>query len=210
MIKAIETRYKGYRFRSRLEARWAVFFDALNLKWEYEPEGFETSAGWYLPDFCVFTPQGAPTWYEIKPQGVHEDEKLNAFEAALNADLTEGQCSTARVSLLSGDPLTVFSNQEVTICPRCGFLAKPAYGFHFDRSNHPRLNLFEVMVGCWPCDLETPFGGDNEWEDGVLGIGVYSHKGWIVTCSKEAAFPWANQAAIKARSARFEHGEVPA
>ena len=26
-IKAIETYYKGYRFRSRLEARWAVFFD---------------------------------------------------------------------------------------------------------------------------------------------------------------------------------------
>jgi hypothetical protein len=25
--KAIETHYKGYRFRSRLEARWAVFFD---------------------------------------------------------------------------------------------------------------------------------------------------------------------------------------
>lgn len=30
-MKAIETRYKGYRFRSRLEARWAVFFDALGL-----------------------------------------------------------------------------------------------------------------------------------------------------------------------------------
>ena len=29
MIKAIETVYNGYRFRSRLEARWAVFFDAL-------------------------------------------------------------------------------------------------------------------------------------------------------------------------------------
>jgi hypothetical protein len=50
-IKAIETRYKGYRFRSRLEARWAVFFDALELRWDYEPEGFETNAGNYLPDF---------------------------------------------------------------------------------------------------------------------------------------------------------------
>lgn len=27
-IKPIETRYKGCRFRSRPEARWAVFFDA--------------------------------------------------------------------------------------------------------------------------------------------------------------------------------------
>ncbi len=36
MIKAIETVYKGYRFRSRLEARWAVFFDSLGIIWEYE------------------------------------------------------------------------------------------------------------------------------------------------------------------------------
>jgi len=52
MIKAIETKYKGYRFRSRLEARWAVFFDALGIAWEYEPEGYDLGDGvWYLPDF---------------------------------------------------------------------------------------------------------------------------------------------------------------
>ena len=39
-IKAIETVYNGYRFRSRLEARWAVFFDAMQIRYEYEPEGF--------------------------------------------------------------------------------------------------------------------------------------------------------------------------
>ena len=33
-FKAIETKYKGFRFRSRLEARWAVFFDALGIEWE--------------------------------------------------------------------------------------------------------------------------------------------------------------------------------
>lgn len=54
MIKAIETVYKGYRFRSRLEARWAVFFDALGIEWEYEHEGYDLGAlGWYLPDFWL-------------------------------------------------------------------------------------------------------------------------------------------------------------
>lgn len=54
MIKAIETIYNGYRFRSRLEARWAVFFDELNIKYEYEPEGFMLSDGTrYLPDFYL-------------------------------------------------------------------------------------------------------------------------------------------------------------
>ena len=40
-IKAIETEYDGHRFRSRLEARWAVFFNAIGLTYEYEIEGFE-------------------------------------------------------------------------------------------------------------------------------------------------------------------------
>ena len=40
-IKAIETEYDGHRFRSRIEARWAVFFNAIGLKYEYEIEGFQ-------------------------------------------------------------------------------------------------------------------------------------------------------------------------
>ena len=54
MIKAIDTKYNGYKFRSRLEARWAVFFDEMGIKYEYESEGFELSDGTrYLPDFYL-------------------------------------------------------------------------------------------------------------------------------------------------------------
>lgn len=57
-IKAIETRYRGYRFRSRLEAKWAVFFDALGIKWEYETESFILPGGaCYLPDFRLLLPK---------------------------------------------------------------------------------------------------------------------------------------------------------
>lgn len=66
MLKAIETRYHGYRFRSRLEARWAVFFTALGLRWEYEAEGFDLDAGWYLPDFFLPDLNGG-VWVEVKP-----------------------------------------------------------------------------------------------------------------------------------------------
>ena len=64
-IKAIETYYNGYRFRSRLEARWAVFFDTLGIEYQYEPEGYELNDGtrylpdFYLPDFQCFA--------EVKP-----------------------------------------------------------------------------------------------------------------------------------------------
>ncbi len=81
MLKAIETEYKGCRFRSRLEARWAVFFDSLpGVKWDYEPEGFELEGGLrYLPDFKV----NYLGWVEIKPdlELITDEEwkKMNAF-----------------------------------------------------------------------------------------------------------------------------------
>jgi len=64
-VRAITTRYKGYNFRSRLEARWAVFFDHLKIRWDYEPEGFELGNGLrYLPDFWL---PDWKIWVEIKP-----------------------------------------------------------------------------------------------------------------------------------------------
>jgi hypothetical protein len=73
-IKPIETRYAGCRFRSRLEARWAVVFDHLGLRWEYEPEGYVLPSGTYLPDFRLHLPAGA-VWLEIKPMGAGDDAR---------------------------------------------------------------------------------------------------------------------------------------
>ncbi len=95
-IKAIETRYKNCRFRSRLEARWAVAFDVLQMPWSYEKEGFTLPSGSYLPDFWV--PSGCPellvefpgagTWYEIKAQEPTKRESRLAFELALHTNHT--------------------------------------------------------------------------------------------------------------------------
>lgn len=64
MAKAIETRYGGCRFRSRTEARWAVLFDYLGHRWEYEKEGFELpGVGKYLPDFWL---PDLDVWIEVK------------------------------------------------------------------------------------------------------------------------------------------------
>ena len=65
IIKPIETEYNGYLFRSKLEAQWAVVFDSLGIRYEYEPEGFELEDGTrYLPDF-YFPDQD--TYGEVKP-----------------------------------------------------------------------------------------------------------------------------------------------
>ncbi len=68
-IKPIQTRYNGRFYRSRLEARWATFFDSIGIKFEYELEGYELSNGQrYLPDFYLPTFDGG-LWCEVKPLG---------------------------------------------------------------------------------------------------------------------------------------------
>ena len=69
-MKAIQTEYKGYLFRSRLEARWAVFFDKLGIRYEYEPEGLVLSdRTGYLPDF--FLPD-FHCFFEVKRDGIQD------------------------------------------------------------------------------------------------------------------------------------------
>ena len=73
IIKPIPTEYNGLKFRSRLEARWAVFFDVAKIKYEYEPEGYETEQGErYLPDFYL---PDFDTYVEVKrntEEGINE------------------------------------------------------------------------------------------------------------------------------------------
>jgi hypothetical protein len=65
-IRPIATRHGGVLFRSRLEARWALFFDCLHIPWEYEPQGFDIGDGQaYLPDFILGL--GDLVYAEVKP-----------------------------------------------------------------------------------------------------------------------------------------------
>lgn len=79
-MKPIETLYAGCRFRSRLEARWAVFFDTLGIKWEYEKEGYDLGdAGWYLPDFWL---PDLDSWFETKGRQKGTGPLVEAYSKA--------------------------------------------------------------------------------------------------------------------------------
>lgn len=60
-MEAIPTIYKGRRYRSRLEARWAAMFDLLRWRVEYEPIDFN---GW-IPDFVIN--EAEEVFVEVKP-----------------------------------------------------------------------------------------------------------------------------------------------
>ena len=94
MIKSIETYYKGYLCRSRTEARWMVAFDKVDIKYEYEPEGFDLGkAGKYLPDF--YLPQ-VDMYAEVKGRPFNIQELKKAKGLALE--------SKKVVLLLDGPP----------------------------------------------------------------------------------------------------------
>lgn len=60
---AIPTLFRGTRYRSDLEARWAVM--ALFLGWQTT---YESVAGrGYIPDFTIHIPNWAPILAEVKP-----------------------------------------------------------------------------------------------------------------------------------------------
>jgi hypothetical protein len=89
MIKALDTYYNGYMFRSRLEARWAVFFDSCGVQWEYEAQGCDLGDGiWYLPDFVLHDvtfnhgsySSGNDLYVEVKGHMTKSDaDKIKAF-----------------------------------------------------------------------------------------------------------------------------------
>jgi len=103
-IKPIETVYKGYRFRSRLEARWAVFFDSFGMAYQYEMEGFKLENGTgYLPDFWlpkVNLLLGADTrdiYFEVKP-------KTDLEKTAVEKVVTFSGNIKGSIILCFGDP----------------------------------------------------------------------------------------------------------
>lgn len=92
MIQAIPTEHNGTKYRSRTEARWAVFFEDQRIPFAYEQEGYQTYAGWYVPDFRL-TAASELTFFEVKP---HEPSQ---HEIGLAAALARGAKATVFIAL---------------------------------------------------------------------------------------------------------------
>lgn len=119
-IKAIPTIYKGYRMRSRLEARWAAFFDALGIPWQYETEGLTLSDGTqYLPDFYL---PDCKSWFEVK--GVMSDTDLHKV-TQLAADMRASTPNENEHVIIGYDDLHFeivggISDSHLVKCWSCG------------------------------------------------------------------------------------------
>ena len=107
MIRAIPTEYNGKLFRSRLEARWAVFFYHLGIQYKHEQEWDEVKAlGFrihYKPDFYL---PALDYWVEVKPKSIRELNDLEIMKATGWADEWEN------LVILSGPPRLLKETSE--------------------------------------------------------------------------------------------------
>lgn len=190
-MRAIETRYKGYRFRSRLEARWAVFFDAMRWQWEYEPEGFDLGDGvFYLPDFKVFGRDSNGDynvfWFEVKHSETtisdKESEKILRFAYA---------CHEKNLTIGYGDFILLDGPPRITVFLSCGSVIDP--------------ENWKYQPLAWAMDAEYREGRPTfdfcDREDNANRARV---REWLLD---EFHVPINLTAIELARAARFEHGE---
>lgn len=184
-IKPIETFYNGYRFRSRLEARWAVFFDDLGIKYEYEAEGFTLDDGraylpdFYLPEFNIFV--------EIKANRDSDDGKAERFAWSY----TNFGDPYGGIVICYGDPMN-----------------RDCYFITLSESDDGGGGIYENECYWAITQNNTPvLFMDGDSRERVIGMCAYRiYNGWDL---RNYTFDHPVHAELKARQARFEHGETP-
>jgi hypothetical protein len=185
ILRPIETHYRGYRFRSRLEARWAVFLDSAGIEWDYEIEGFNLAGTKYLPDFWL---RRSRAFLEIKPDASWFEDR-----AKLAPTLTAlANVAQVEVFLIQGAP-----------CPEDPW----------DSGFIPHVVGFAPQKGICSARLfECPHCGQ-------IAFRRFRGSAWTMWCEcrgsefDDTAYspyelsPLIRHAMLKARQARFEHGE---
>jgi hypothetical protein len=135
-MKAIETIYSGIRFRSKTEAKWALFMDIIGCKWIYEPEGYDLGNGvFYCPDFYL---PDIETFLEIKPiTGGHPSPTI-----ALAAQ------SGKRVITMRGEPFFYQHDEDAGTCHQLGL---QNYGDDWCRDNQCGEDFGYAFCMCPSC-----------------------------------------------------------
>jgi hypothetical protein len=223
-IKAIDTTYAGCRFRSRLEARWAVFFDTLGVRWQYEPQGYLVGRKRrpYLPDF--YLPE-LRWWVEVKGPlerldvpllldavdpvyGLGREDPFCMTNMLVLGDVPTGEVPHGHLSIRRSRAIgTPFRGQPTIVGSGCGgdcAFTGPLFGFHF----------FAPACGILP-DVD-----DGDFKHMLCNAGALlipacrastqQPAGDITEPIPLAGAPYAQYlefAYVAARSARFEHGE---
>lgn len=183
-MKAIETKNMGYRFRSRTEARWAVFFTRIAFQWEYEPQGFMLDSQTpYLPDFKLVLPGDRLLFCSVKPEEADDFDKEELRKLHLLSDGTDSD-----VLLLPGPPT---HRAYHMVRPRT---TEDVLSLAFFQDYEPYVKIADdYWFAVLSFDERT---GRHHFKADERRLGKAFGKAYV-------------QAVEAARAARFEHGESP-
>ena len=190
-VKAIETISNGYRFRSRLEARWAVFFDEAGIPYEYEKEGFIVDGKPYLPDFYL-------PWFncyaEIKP---NDTEIIESCEETI-IKFSE----STPILLCMGEPYNdIMKLYDKLIAYDCMF-AKGCTWLDRNKEYLFGCSKQHIIILCKTKDIINFSGSSIEGTCNYC-LGNFSSSNIV-----SIGYDFKEEKKI-ARQARFEHGEKP-
>jgi hypothetical protein len=125
-MKAINTHFDNLYFRSRLEARWAVYFKSLGIEYVYEMEGYNFDGFNYLPDFYF---RKYDFYGEVKHEhfGDVDAKKWNSFVTNIKKPLIifDGTPNAKPLKSLFWNGYEVGEIQTIPFCN----LVKESYGF---------------------------------------------------------------------------------
>lgn len=189
-MKAIETVYRGIKFRSRNEARWAVFMDQIGVPFDYEPEGFQMENGLrYLPDFYLTNQK---IWAEVKA------------EMPTPSEIEKAQ----RLTNESGLALVflIFASGRTQCIEHSG---GPFY-LPGQKERHPQLATWQMCIACEEISLSpyAPAAGFECWNCGLKltseQVLELAEKGKEIFDDDRFTHEF-----TYARQSRFEFGEQP-
>lgn len=184
----IPTRYRGVRYRSRPEAKWAAFFDEIGWHHTYEP----FDAAGYIPDFVIHGDR--PLLVEVKPAVTRAD-----YEAPIEKLVTSLHGRWRHnIMIVGADPQPASLNgcpglvgrwdDDGTHGPSSWGCTDPMRYWMFDTTGYTPLIL------CYQCDRISVLGGNNCdcWsdildKDGFPSVG----SGWNLA---DPSLAWANAA----------------
>jgi hypothetical protein len=129
-MEAKKTFYKNYYFRSKLEAKWAVFFDLLKIPYTYEPEPFLCkNKEQYTPDF--FLPyailRDGCDWVEKEDAKMFGEGTLIPRKPGVYLEIKPSNYVTDRLyeeritTAIQPNPLILLCGDPVESCLQIGF-----------------------------------------------------------------------------------------
>jgi hypothetical protein len=182
-VTPIPTEYNGVVYRSRTEARWAVFFTENDIPFSYEMEGFDLDGIRYLPDFWL--PIGK-LWIEVKPYEPLSQEIEKAKRLAKNL--------RNMVFIIPGGPAADVSLIAVSPTGK----TQPEWKFAYAHEE----GVGYLCDNVWGCKHQIKIA-DVKNPPGMYGMGPDDQ----LSAAAKHEFPWRRGGRFREGSGRC--GEIP-